>query len=280
MIHPVGQDKFDSRNLMSLNVKVLQVVGIWPDIPVPKKFEWLMKLYSFYRWLFLLMVMTNSITQIADLILSLDDLENLAANGSVTMIYLASFIKQINFFANKKRLTSLVENIQKGHFSQSLNWDTGRNQIVIRGNKKALVISWIYCVVTVVTGLSFFAFAIVNSYPEAFGLEDMLHGNETMKTLPIRASYPYDIHKPENFAITFLFQFFMLTLTPLMNCGNDTFATCLIVHGCIQFQVLKHALRNIDNRANALIGMKKDGNSQGNNRTGKPKLTKLWNCFF
>ncbi|KAJ9598469.1 hypothetical protein L9F63_010865, partial [Diploptera punctata] len=242
-----------SKEFMSLNIKVLQIVGVWPNIYVTKKFEWLHKIYTFYGRFFMLALLMNVSAQVADFILSLNDLETLAANGSVTFIYLSAFLKQLNFFINRQRFMNLVENIQNGNFSQSLNWDEERNIIVYRGNKKSVIINWLYFGITFGTAGSFFITAFINTYPEVFGLQPTLSGNETVKMLPLKAAFPYDVQEPMYFMITFWFQFSMLTLAPLLNSGIDTFTISLIVHCCVQFQVLKHALRNIEKRVTMSI---------------------------
>ena len=266
----------DSSKFMRLNVRALQIVGLWPKINLPKKYGWLKNVYRLYGWLFLLIVMLNVATQIADVVVTWGDLENLAANGSVTLIYVAAFLKQSNFFIQQKRFSYLVENIQTGYFSQSLSWNAERNKIANKANKFSTTISWIYYAVTFGTTASFTVSALLNSYPQVFGIETELPRNETVKSLPMKAAYPFDIQNAGFFAVAFLFQCIMLSLAPLMNAGIDVFVTSLIIHCCAQFDVLKHALRSIKERTHDEI----PDYSQTAEEKEKKRGTAILNCFI
>ncbi|PSN43949.1 Odorant receptor 71 [Blattella germanica] len=259
----------NNKTFMNINVTALQIVGLWPNINIPPKYEWIKMIYVYYGWTFFVVNVLNVATQIADIAYTWGDLENLAANGGVTLMYIACILKQLNFFIYRRKIAEMVENIQNGFFSDSLTWDDERNRIANSSNKFALTVSWTYFGVTACTVGTFILGGFLSSYPEIFGVEPLMVGNQTIKVLPLKEVFPFDIQKRGLFEIAFIFQFILLTLGPLLNAGMDNCMTSLIVHCCAQFKILKYALRNIDKRAYVLLGYEKTDETEDSNFTAK-----------
>lgn len=240
---------------LSVNLKVLQLVGLWQDFTPAKHHPWTVKLLSHYKWLLVLLMIVHTTSEIIDILLTWGDLKNLAENGSVALIYTAAILKQINFLLQHKRIKDVSHNVKNNLFSKLMKW--GEHQVAInrKTNRHAYIVSWTYYGCGVVGTLCFVLVAIFKSYAEYFGFGEIQGNkwNSTLKTPIFKAWFPFDIQQSRYYVLAFVFQFLLATCGPMINIGIDTFVVSLIIHCCGQFKILKYCLRTLRQRTEELV---------------------------
>jgi hypothetical protein len=240
-------------NILVVNLKLLKLVGLWQGNISTQKDSWTIKLYTIYRWALLFIMCLHTATEYLDIVFTWGDLENLAANGSVTLIYTACIMKQTVFLLYEKHLQHLVQTLQSGYLATSLRWTKDHYKILHDADRRAHAASWRYYYLVIATIIAFFTTAILTSYGTAFGLEGFRQGNQTVKTLVFKAWFPFDIQQSGYFEIAFCFQIISCTMGPAINSGMDTFLVSVIINCCGEFKVLKYSLRTIKERAGELL---------------------------
>ena len=212
----------------------------------------------------------HTATEYLDIIFTWGDLENLAANGSVTLIYTSCIMKQTVFLLYEKRLQRFVQSLRSGYLSTSLRWTKTHYKILYDTDRRAHAVSWRYYYLVIVTIISFFIRAIVTSYGTVLGLEGLRQENQTVKTLVFKAWFPFDIQQSGYFEIAFSFQIISCIMGPAINIGMDTFLVSVIINCCGELKVLKYSLRTIKERAEELLAL--DESSKGGGSSENEEL--------
>ncbi|XP_021935176.1 uncharacterized protein LOC110837397 [Zootermopsis nevadensis] len=244
-------------NILAVNLKLLKLLGLWQGHTASFKFSWAIKLFIFYRWALLIIMYLHTATEYLDIVFTWGDLENLAATGSVTLIYTTCIMKQTVFLLFEKRLQDLVHSLRSGNLATSLRWTKQHFEILHIADRRAQAASWRYYYLCIGTIISFFITSIISSYGTAFGLEGFSQGNQTVKTLVFKAWFPFDIQQSGYFEIAFCFQIITCTMGPAINVGMDTLLVSVIINCCGEFRVLKYSLRTIRERAEELLASEK-----------------------
>lgn len=244
-------------NILAVNLKLLKLLGLWQGNIASLKFSWAIKLFIFYRWALLIIMYLHTATEYLDIVFTWGDLENLAANGSVTLIYTTCIMKQTIFLLYEKRLQDLVHSLRSGYLATSLRWTKQHFKILHIADRRAQAASWRYYYLCIGTIISFFTTAILSSYGAAFGFEGFSQGNQTVKTLVFKAWFPFDIQQSGYYEIAFCFQIITCTMGPAINAGMDTLLVSVIINCCGEFKVLKYSLRTIRERAEVLLALEK-----------------------
>lgn len=247
----------DINNILVVNLKLLKLLGLWQGNISALKFSWAIKLFISYRWALLIILYLHTATEYLDIVFTWGDLENLAATGSVTLIYTACIMKQTIFLLYEKRLKDLVQRLRSGYLATSLRWTEDHYKILQKADCRAQAASWRYYYLCIGTLISFFTRSILVSYGSALGLEILNQGNQTVKTLVFKAWFPFDIQQPGNFEIAFCFQIISCIMGPAVNAGMDTLLVSVIINCCGEFKVLKYSLRTIRERAEYLLASEK-----------------------
>jgi hypothetical protein len=253
---PVNEDHV-MNNVLVVNLKLLKLVGLWQGNIASLKFPWAIKLFIFYRWALLIIMYLHTATEYLDIVFTWGDLENLAASGSVTLIYTSCIMKQTVFLLYEKRLQDLVQSLRNGYLAKSLRWTKQHFKILNTADDRAQAASWRYYYLCIGTIISFFITAILSSYGATLGLEEFSPGNQTVKSLVFKAWFPFDIQQSGYFEIAFCFQIITCTMGPAINVGMDTLLVSVIINCCGEFKVLKYSLRTIRERAEELLALEK-----------------------
>jgi hypothetical protein len=248
-------EELPSNDCLRVNLKVLRLVGLWQDFTPTKHFAWTAKLFSYYKWILLFLMIVHTISEIIDIVLTWGDLKNLAENGSLALIYTAAVFKQLNFLLRQKRIEDVVHNVNNNLFSKLHNWTLLQNKITQKVNRHAYIVSWTYYIFGITSASLFVLLAVSKSCGEYFGLGNIqAHtGNRTLRTLIFKAWFPFDIQQSRYYALAFAFQLLLGIVGPLINIGIDTFIVCLIVNCCGQFKILKYSVRTMRERAEELV---------------------------
>lgn len=247
----------DINNILVINLKLLKLLGLWQGNVSALKFSLAMKLFIIYRWALLIILYLHTVAEYLDIIFTWGDLENLAANGSVALIYTACIMKQTIFLLYEKRLQDLVQGLRSGYLATSLRWTEDHYNILQNADRRAQSASWRYYYLCIGTIFSFFVRAILFSYGAAVGLDMFNQGNQTVKTLVFKAWFPFDIQQPGNYEIAFCFQMISCTMGPAVNAAMDTLLVSVIINCCGEFKVLKYSLRTIRERGEELLALEK-----------------------
>jgi len=240
-------------NILVVNLKLLKLVGLWQGNRSTMKVSWTTKLYIIYRWALLLIMYLHTATEYLDIVFTWGDIENLAANGSVALIYTTCVMKQTLFVLYEKRLQHFVQSLQSGHLATSLRWTNNHYKILHDADCRAQTASWRYYYMVIVTIISFFIRSILTSYGTALGFEGLRQGNQTVKTLVFKAWFPFDIQQSGYFEIAFCFQIIPCIMGPAINVGMDSFIVSVIINCGGELKVLKYSLRTIKERAVQLL---------------------------
>jgi len=240
-------------NILVVNLKLLKLVGLWQGNRSTMKVSWTIELYTIYRWALLLIMYLHTASEYLDIVFTWGDLENLAATGSVALIYTTCIMKQTLFLFYEKRLEHFVQSLQSGYLATSLRWTNSHYKILNDADRRAQAASWRYYYLVIVTIFSFFARSILTSYGTALGLEGLRQGNQTVKTLVFKGWFPFDIQQSGYFEIAFCFQIISCIMGPAVNSGMDTFIVSVIINCGGELKVLKHSLRTIKERAEELL---------------------------
>jgi len=252
MNSPVNEDHVIN-NILVVNLKLLKLVGLWQGNRSSTKVSWTINLYIIYRWALLLIMYLHTATEYIDIVFSWGDLENLAATGSVALIYTTCIMKHTLFLFYEKRLQHFVQSLQSGFLATSLRWTNNHYKILNDADRRAQVASWRYYYLVIVTISSFFIRSILTSYSTDLGLEGLRQGNQTVKTLVFKAWFPFDIQQSGYFEIAFCFQIISCIMGPAVNSAMDTFIVSVIINCGGELKVLKYSLRTIKERADELL---------------------------
>ncbi|KAJ9598468.1 hypothetical protein L9F63_010864, partial [Diploptera punctata] len=236
--------KFDRKLLMNLNIKVLRLVGLWRDFP-SKHGRWTKYLYFTYGWFISILILTHVSTQVLDIIFTWGNLQNLAGNGCLALVYAAAVLKHIIFLLRHDRILNLVHEIQSGFLSTSLTWSSIQEEILQHSHRHTRIVSWMYYCYGIVDILFFDTLPILKSFPDAFGLSGTVENNQTIKSVLYKAWFPFDIQETRYYIAAYVFQIMNSTFGPTTNIGIDTFIVSLIICYCGHFKLLKASLRTI-----------------------------------
>jgi len=250
-MHLPQNEESCNRDCLDVNLKVLRLVGLWQNF-TNHTAQWTVKVFNFYKWTLLLLMITNATLQITDILLTWGDLKDLAENGSVSLICIAAIFKQINFIWREQRI-KLITNKAKSNFSSTLmKWGGNQDKIIRKANRQAYTVSWTYYVLGAVGVSCLVTTALIKSHPEYFGF-GKIQGNKTLKTLIFKAWFPFDTQQPHYYVTAFVFQLLLATYGTTINIGIDTLIVSLIANCCGQFEVLHYSLRTIKERAEELV---------------------------
>jgi hypothetical protein len=238
------------KDCLGVNLKVLRLVGLWQDF-TNHSGEWTLKVFTYYKWTLLFLMITHATLEIIDILLTWGDLKDVAENGSVALIYVAAIFKQMNFIFCEKRIKLMIKKVKSNFSSTLLKWTGNQNKIIRKANRRAYIVSWIYYGFGVVCISCFVTTAVIKSYSEYFGF-GKTQRNKTVKTLIFKAWFPFDIQQPCYYILAFIFQLLLATCGPMINIGIDTLIVSLIINCCGQFDVLHYSLRSIRERAEEL----------------------------
>jgi hypothetical protein len=197
-------------------------------------------------------MITHATSEITDILLTWGDLKNLAENGSVALIYVAAIFKQINFMLHEQRIKLMINNAKCNFSSTLLKWRGNQNKIIQKANRRAYIVSWTYYLFGVVVISCFVTKAVIKSHPEYFGF-GKIQRNRPLKTLLIKAWFPFDTQQPHYYVLAFVFQLLVIACGPIINIGIDTLIVSLTVNCCGQFEVLHYSLSTIKERAEELM---------------------------
>jgi hypothetical protein len=103
---PLNEESCNS-DCLGVSLKVLLLVGLWQNF-TNHAAQWTVKAFNFYKWTLLLLMITNATLEITDILLTWEDLKNLAENGSVALICVAAIFKQNNFKWREQRIKLAV----------------------------------------------------------------------------------------------------------------------------------------------------------------------------
>jgi hypothetical protein len=247
---PQNGESFNN-DCLGVNLKVLRLAGLWQNFTTHTA-QWTVKVYNYYKWTLLFLMIIHATSEITDILLSWGDLKNLAENGSVALMYIAAIFKQISFILREQRIKLMISNVKSNFSSMLLKWRRNQNKIIQKANRRAYIVSWIYYLFGVVVISCFVTKGVIKSHPEYLGF-GKIQRNKPLKTLIIKAWYPFDIQQPHYYLLAFVFQILVLTCGPIINIGIDTLIVSLIVNCCGQFEVLHYSLRTIKERAEELM---------------------------
>lgn len=250
-MHLPQNEETCNSDYLGVNLKVLRLVGLWQNF-TNHTAQWTVKVFNFYKWTLLLLMITNATLEITDILLTWGDLKNLAENGSVALIYVAAMFKQINFIWHEQRIKLMINNAKSNFSSTLLKWRGNQNKIIRKANRHAYIVSWTYYVLGVFSISCFVTTALIKSHPEYFGF-GKIQRNKALKTLIFKAWFPFDTQQPHYYVLAFVFQLLLATCGPTINIGMDSLIVSLIANCCGQFEVLNYSLRTIKERAEELV---------------------------
>ena len=73
-MHLLQNEESCNSDCVGVNLKVLQLVGLWQNF-TNHTAQWRVKVFSFYKWTLLLLMITNATLEITDVLLTWGDLK-------------------------------------------------------------------------------------------------------------------------------------------------------------------------------------------------------------
>ncbi|KAJ4432497.1 hypothetical protein ANN_21117 [Periplaneta americana] len=242
-------------DFLSINVKVLHLVGLW-NHHWQHKNRWRYWAYLAYAVFMIVIMMIHFVTEVLELIFTWGDFTTFASTAWFANNYGASIIKQIFILAQTDRVQDTTMKLRGGVLSRGLRWSQEQDEIARSTNRQVRYLSIGYYAVAVSSCLGLFAIAIRTSYSqlyEAFTGAANFTEHAGSMDLPLKAWFPYDVQQPMNYLWTFGFQLIIVAVGPMINIGTDTFITGLIIHACGELRILKKSIRNLEQRALQLL---------------------------
>nr|XP_050864461.1 odorant receptor Or1-like [Vespula vulgaris] len=212
---------------LNVSVSIIYYMGTWPP---EGKYRSLYIFCTICSFTFMLGIFL--LTEIANLILSLNDLGKLIAGATLLMTNCTHAYKIVIILYRQKRIQNLL--------------DITRNEIFARHNIKYK------CTVTQYTWQGIFHHIAYQSFGTVAVLcwgftpiADLIAGRS--RRLPMEGWYPYNVTVTPAFEITSLHQTVAIFVACFHNVAMDTLVTGLITVACCQLSILSQIVASIKN---------------------------------
>ncbi|XP_035740898.1 odorant receptor Or1-like [Vespa mandarinia] len=212
---------------LNVSVSIIYYMGTWPPLG---KYRSLYIIYTICSFTFMLGIFL--LTEIANLILSLKDLEKLIAGATLLMTNCTHAYKIIIILYRQKRIQNLL--------------DITKNEIFVRHNIKYEYIVTQYTWKGIFHHIAYQSFGTVAVLCWGFTpIADLIAGRS--RRLPMEGWYPYNVTVTPAFEITSLHQAVAIFVACFHNVAMDTLVTGLITVACCQLSILSQTVTSIEN---------------------------------
>ena len=215
---------FDWKNIISTDIFVLKIVGLWPKNNVFK-----LNLYSIYTFSINIFVNGHNFFQTAFIGLIYKDLQALAAIIFVLLTDWLETLKVCYFVRNMKILKALMGELQCAEFQPNKHQ---QEKLLPANTKPWTIIYYTITILSVGTVTCWSIFPIVDGSYQEF-------------RLPFFAWYPYNTKVAPMYQITYLYQVFSIWFLAISNVNMDTFLAALMTFVSSQCDILCDNLRNV-----------------------------------
>ncbi|XP_071631660.1 putative odorant receptor 85d [Temnothorax longispinosus] len=213
-------------SVLTFTFKVLTICGCW----LPNSWtSWYKRiLYDVYTILIGLLVNTFTLSQLMDLILSVDNADDFAENFYVTLASFVSCCKMFSLLNNRNNIAMLIDTLMKKPYRP-----TEHDEIKIRQKfDKIVQTNTLY-------------YATLVELTCAFALVTRVFEDYRKHRLAFRAWLPFNYSSPMLFRIAYVHQSISLTAGSVLHIACDSLICGLLMHICSQLEILECHLKKI-----------------------------------
>ena len=218
-------EKFDWLSTFGTNLKMLRLVGLWPENPRGYKCDY----YTLYALVCINLCLNGpNFTQIMDIYFYSSDLETLTARIFLTLSELLVPIKTYYHVKNISTVKELVEKINRTIFQPKTT--SQRNLVQFQLKIWKVAYSAFCC-------SSFAAVIFIFTFP-------IFDGSYKEHRLPMSAWFPFDFKSSPYYQMTYLYQTVAISVLVVADLNMDMFVVALIVFIGVQCDILCDDLKN------------------------------------
>ncbi|XP_063977282.1 odorant receptor Or1-like isoform X2 [Diachasmimorpha longicaudata] len=210
--------------MLPYSFAVLGFWGVWlpPDWPP----GWKSRLYCFYTVVMIILVYTNTLSQVIDLLLTYKSLKHFINNAFILLSTIGAGVKAAHCLYIRRRILEIKEKLNAYPCKPQDNQETAILQHFSRIIKilNIYYIGLYVCTITALTTVSFF-----RDVPK--------------HQLYYHAWLPFNYSSSGRFWAAYMHQVIAHGFDACMHAAYDTIAPGIMIQGCAQFAILNHRLQ-------------------------------------
>ncbi|KAJ3663391.1 hypothetical protein Zmor_007665 [Zophobas morio] len=224
-------ERFFWQDIISMNIYILRIVGLWPKNYEIYKLDW----YFFYTTIFVVFFITpNVLFQTLNIIFVYSNLEALTETMLVCIAELLGLLKIYTFIKNIGMLKRLMMILESDIFQPK----NARQKLLVEPAIKLWQMIYHTLIGTVVPALTLWLiFPILTGSVKKYGL-------------PFSAWYPYDFKKSYFYELTYLHQVLGTSLVAFGDYNIDMLISALMMYVGAQCDLLCDNLRSLGVESN------------------------------
>ncbi|NP_001177533.1 odorant receptor 124 [Nasonia vitripennis] len=203
-------------DILPLNFRILRYCGIWYELP---EHLWLVKIV--YKIFVVVVIFSFTLSELIELALTYDDLQNLTECLFLTLTFLALCFKMINFMCRQESLKALLNTFR----DEICQPKTLEEKDIIEKNRSMLRL---FCI-------SYFSLGILSGSTLVF--VPFASFKSSKIELPIKTYQPYDVEDFVLFSLTYFHQILSMYLGVLINVSLDMLVCGFIFLTCGQLDL-------------------------------------------
>ncbi|XP_011882821.1 PREDICTED: putative odorant receptor 85d [Vollenhovia emeryi] len=213
-------------SVLTFTFKILTICGCWPPNSWTSRYKRIM--YDIYTILIVSLINTFTLSQLMDLILSVDNADDFTENFYVTLAMLVSCCKMFSLLRNRTNVAMLINVLMKKP-CRPIEHD----EIEIRQKFDKFVQS------------NTLYYATLVELTCAFALVSSIFKDYRKHRLSFRAWLPFNYSSPTLFRIAYAHQSISLTAGSVLQIACDSLICGLLMHICSQLEILECHLKKI-----------------------------------
>lgn len=210
---------FDLELSLENNILIFKSCGLWtPENASKFKTD----LYTTYALCFsLFIVCPYLLSQIVNVFMVIDDLEEFTESTFVLMTILSAATKALTIQIMQKRIKKIVHQLNSDLFQPKLS---EHRTILVKATDE---IRFLFRLLGFIYAFSILLLCIFPFFDDS-----------KKRALPIKAWFPYSLEVSPTYELTYLHQVVATVFTASLNCALDTFVVSLVVHSIAQLDIL------------------------------------------
>ncbi|KAF3054602.1 Odorant receptor 023 [Nylanderia fulva] len=241
--------------ILSFNFFLYGICGMWRPIEWSSKYSKI--LYGVFTCFTTYLVLLLLFTQLMDLILVIDNVDDFATNALFLLSVVSVFVKVVTTITRRDKIVNLIEILQK---KPCIAYDEEECDIQMKFDR--LIRSY---------SINYTSLASVSATGALVG--GVFHILEHQ--LPVRTWLPYDYTPPLLFWITSIQELVALIFCTIINVATVTTVLGFCLQICAQFEILKHRLHRMVKKAEqtSRISLNDVSNVTGSLMTRSPTIS-------
>ncbi|XP_025266018.1 uncharacterized protein LOC105249981 [Camponotus floridanus] len=220
-------------SILTFTFQILIICGCWPPNSWTSRYKRIM--YAVYTVCIVLLISTFMLSQLMDIILSVNNTDDFAENFYMTLTSIVCCYKMFSLLRNRSNIAMLIDILMK---KPCLPIELDEIEIRQKFDRLIQKNTLYYATLVELTC----AFALVTSFFRDYRKDK----------LPFRAWLPFNYSSPMLFEIAYVHQSISLTAGSVLQIACDSLICGLLMHICSQIEIFECHLRKIVNNSHFL----------------------------